>query len=249
MFKQVAVSLLLVNLSFASSFYEPNEKSFKDGFYAGLKALEFQAKNDGFTNQVIEVKAPYLLVVDIKEKSLNDVLFLQIIANREGFESHLCADFVSFGEFERKADAENIAQMLEKRFKVKTKILRNVQIIVTYPYLYKDFYLDILKKAKELGIIVETKVINQPIKPVVTKPKPTIKKQEVVKYMKLKNPRAVAYHLNNADASNSKSFSESGLKSNSDFIYDKKVITKQGEIFYKVKNENLYFSDKDIVLK
>lgn len=249
MFKQVAVSLLLVNLSFASSFYEPNEKSFKYGFYAGLKALEFQAKNDGFTNQVIEVKAPYLLVVDIKEKSLNDVLFLQIIANREGFESHLCADFVSFGEFERKADAENIAQMLEKRFKVKTKILRNVQIIVTYPYLYKDFYLDILKKAKELGIIVETKVINQPIKPVVTKPKPTIKKQEVVKYMKLKNPRAVAYHLNNADASNSKSFSESGLKSNSDFIYDKKVITKQGEIFYKVKNENLYFSDKDIVLK
>lgn len=249
MFKQVAVSLLLVNLSFASSFYEPNEKSFKDGFYAGLKALEFQAKNDGFTNQVIEVKAPYLLVVDIKEKSLNDVLFLQIIANREGFESHLCADFVSFGEFERKADAENIAQMLEKRFKVKTKILRNMQKIVTYPYLYKDFYLDILKKAKELGIIVETKVINQPIKPVVTKPKPTIKKQEVVKYMKLKNPRAVAYYLNNADASNSKSFSESGLKANSDFIFDKKVTTKQGEIFYKVKNENLYFSDKDIVLK
>lgn len=248
MLKQVAVSLLLVNLSFATSFYEPNDKSFKDGFYAGLKALEFQAKNDGFTHQVIEIKAPYLLVVDIKEKSMNDVLFLQIIANREGFESHLCADFVSFGEFERKADAQDIAQMLEKRFKVKTKILNNIKQIITYPYLYKDFYADILLKAKELGIIVETKVINQPIKRQVSS-KNINKKQEVIKYMKLKNSKAMGYYLNNADASNSKSFSESGLKPNSDFIYDKKVITKQGEIFYKVKNENLYFSDKDIVLK
>lgn len=248
MLKKIAVSLLLVNLSFASSFYEPNEKSFKDGFYAGLKALEFQAKNDGFTHKVIEIKAPYLLVVDIKNKSLNDVLFLQIIANREGFESHLCADFVSFGEFERKADAQDIAQMIEKRFKVKTKILNNVKEIVTYPYLYQDFYADILAKAKELGIIVETKIIKTAIPKQVVKSAP-VKKTTSVRYMKLQNAKAMSYYLNNADAKNSKSFSESGLRQNSDFIYDKKVTTNQGETFYKVKNENLYFSDKDIILK
>ncbi len=106
-FKKLSIVLIFgANLCFGNSFYEVNHISFKEGFEAGLKALEFQAKQDGFKAKQILVSKPFLLVYEIKNTPLDEALFLQIIADKEGFETHLSRDFVSFGAFDREIDAK-----------------------------------------------------------------------------------------------------------------------------------------------
>lgn len=227
--------------------YEPNERNFRDGFEAGINALKFQAKNDGFTQKQIKLSKKYLLVFNIENVPHHEALFFQIIAAREGFDTHFTKEFVALGEFEREVDATDARDLLIRKynFNVKNlKILKNEDTIVTYPFLFDAFYKRLLKEAKDMGVIVEVQTIE--IKPKVTPKKvskPVATKKRLVV---LKNSKAMSYALI-GDEKYSKNFFESGLvsKSNGSYEYDKTIITSEGEKFIKTK-DGIYFSNSDV---
>lgn len=245
----LVILLSFLALSKAFGYYEPNDKSFKDGFEAGLKALEFQAKNEGFTSKNIKISKPFTLLLDIKEMPLSEVLFLQILASREGIESHLSEDFLYLGSFEREIDAKDRIKSLIAKFKLNAKNLKihkNIQEIITYPYLYKSFYESLLQKAKEQGIIVETKILT---KTTIKNPvqKPLVKKVSPIQFT-LKNAKAMSYVSLGGVENDSKNYEEKGLKKRQNFTFEKKIKTNLGESFIKVAGENLYFLEADVLM-
>lgn len=245
----LVILLSFLALSKAFGYYEPNDKNFKDGFEAGLKALEFQAKNEGFTSKNIKISKPFTLLLDIKEMPLSEVLFLQILASREGIESHLSEDFLYLGNFEREIDAKDRIKSLIAKFKLNAKNLKihkNIQEIITYPYLYKSFYESLLQKAKEQGIIVETKILT---KTTIKNPvqKPLVKKVSSIQFT-FKNTKAMSYVSLGGVENDSKNYEEKGLKKKQNFTFEKKIKTNLGESFIKVAGENLYFLEADILM-
>ncbi|HIF9806744.1 TPA: hypothetical protein ACX8VE_001487 [Campylobacter jejuni] len=246
----VLSSLVLVSNSYA--YYEANDKNFKDGFEAGLEALSLQSKVDGFSYKRIQINKPFLIIYNIKNIPLNEALFLQVIASREGYETHLTKDFVSFGSFEREIDAKEKIKSLVSKFKLNYKdfkVQKNIKEIITYPFLYKDFYEKLLDEAKKLGIIVETQIIE---KTTIKQPQPqnksktTTSKKKNEKFV-LKNSKAMSYISLGGSERDSKNFSEDKLINNGkEYEIEKRIKTKSGEEFVKVLGENLYFSTKDI---
>ncbi|CAD7289534.1 hypothetical protein LMG7974_01611 [Campylobacter majalis] len=245
------VSFLVICLNANNLYDEPNPASFKNGFNAGINSVAFQAKIDGFYPQIINITKPYVVAVEIKNMSLDEALFLQIIANREGFDTHLTTQYVTFGEYQREIDAKKIVNKIKADYKIKSseiKILKDKKQIITYPFLFSDFYTELLKEAKANGVIESFKIIE--VKPQVVK-KPAIKsvkkQTEKTKTISFKNSKAMSYSLSNNDESNSKNLNDNELKSGK-YTYEKIITTKQGEKFVKVKGENLYFSILDVVI-
>lgn len=244
------VFILGFNQAFAY-YDEINDKSFKDGFEAGLKALEFQAKTEGFTAKLININKPYVLLLDIKEMPLSEVLLLQVLAAREGIESHLSEEFLYLGSFEREIDAKDRIKTLISKFKLNAKdlkIYKNIKEILTYPYLYKTFYQNLLQRAREEGIIVETKILTQPIikNPVIAK-KPISKKPNPINFT-LKNSKAMAYLSLGGSESDSKNYEEKGFLPKQNFTFEKRIKTSSNENFVKVAGQNLYFLESDIAM-
>lgn len=251
------IAILATNLAFGSSFYEPSHKSFKEGFNAGLQALEFQAKVDGYKQKSIQVNKPYLLVFEIKNTPLNEALFLQIIAFKEGFDTHLSKNFVSFGEFDRLIDAQDKKKELERKFKLNAsavKIYTNITSFLTYPFLWQDFHSVLVQDAIRAGVIYEEKekivyktIYKETKKPAVKKVKETTKK------FTLKNAKAMSYKLIGKDNENyeldSLNYAENALLNKKEYEFEREITTRQGEKFVKVKDENLYFSSLDVELK
>ena len=136
-------------------------------------------------------------------------------------------------------------QLLE-RFKIKTKVLKNTDKIITYPYLFTDFFQALLNKARYEGILIETKIIE-------TKPKITRKaisqtpKNLATKSIEFKNSRAMSYYLRGE--LDSKNIFENGLIPSKIYPFGEMIKTPQGENFVKVKNKNLYFSIEDVFIK
>lgn len=250
MFKKcLFIALLLLQ---AKAYYEPDDKSFKDGFEAGLKALEFQAKNEGFSPKIIVIDKPYVLLLDIKEMPLSEVLFLQVLASREGIESHLSEEFLYLGSFEREVDAKDRIKNLVSKFKLNAKNLKvhsHIKELISYPYLYKNFYEDLLLKAKNEGVIVETKILQKPLikTPLIAK-KPLAKKSTPLNFS-LKNAKAMSYMSLGGSENDSKNYEEKGLVSQKNFIFEKKIQTNSGESFVKVAGLNLYFLESDIIIQ
>lgn len=255
-FKKLSILLIFgANLCLANtnSFYEVNHISFKEGFEAGLKALEFQAQRDGFKAQRILVSKPFLLVYEIKNTPLNEALFLQIIADKEGFDTHLSKDFLSFGSFNREIDAKSKAEELLSKFKLdkkSLKILKNEMSFSTYPFLWQDFHNTLLNDAISAGVLVEEKIVyktihKNPTKEVEAKAKPKIVSKKIV----FKNAKAMAYQSLGGAENDSLNFSETKLLNKKEFEFEKEITTTQGEKFVKVKGENLYFSALDTEIK
>ena len=124
--KSLIVFLMIGGLSaqcFATNFYNPQDRSFKAGFEAGLKALEFQKKNEGVQSKEITINDAYYLSLNIKNMPLPEVLFLQNISAREGFESYLTKNYLIFVGYERKADAIEAQQRLLHHYKIETSIV------------------------------------------------------------------------------------------------------------------------------
>lgn len=257
--KILLVFTLAFSIGFADEIYEPNSKNFKDGFEAGLQALRLQAIADGFQEKLIIIKNPYILVYNIQNTPLNESLFLQVITAREGFDTHLTRDFIFLGEYQREVDAKDAKDLLVRKYKIKAdnlKIIKDRESIVTYPYLFADFYRTLLQDAKKMGVIVENNVIfSSPIKfteNVVKKPvvKKIVPKVEVKKIV-LINPKAMSYVVRGKE-SLSTSYVENGLTSEKEYIlgnYGKEILTNEGEIFVKVKDRNLYFAKSDVKIQ
>lgn len=241
------------NISYANTLYEPNTIRFKEGFEAGLQALEFQAKQDGYKQKQIEVSKPFLLVYEIKNTPLNEALFLEIIAQKEGFDTHLSKDFISFGQFEREIDAQSKAKELVDKFKINkalVKIYSNKQSFTTYPFLWQDFHTKLLQEAIDLGVIVQEKTIYKTIYKEIPKVNNSKSKPKIdTKKMILRNARAMSYKNLSNNQDDSLSYTEIGLVNQQEYEFEKEIKTKQGEIFVKVKDKNLYFSILDVEIK
>lgn len=252
--KIILLGFLAISLAFGAKMnieiYEPNSKNFRDGFEAGIKALDFQAKTDGFQQKLITINKPYLLVFDIKKTPFHEALFLQIISAREGFDTHFTKEFVSLGEFERDIDAEDAKELMIRKYRLNPndlKILTNQSSIVTYPFLFHNFYKNILNEAQKLGYVIKTEVAYTN-KIQINTPKKTIPTKVVSKKIVFKNPRAMGYVLQ-GDFKSSSSFIEKGLLKATDYEFEKSITTDEGEIFVKVKGQNLYFPNSDVSIK
>lgn len=234
-----------------------NEEIFKKGFEAGLKALEFQRKNDGYAPKKVIIQKEYYITYDITKMPYSDAIFLQNIASKEGFDTYITKDKLYFGEFEREADAKEAIEDLKSKFKITAKInqKKDNEFLITYPKLWGEFYTYIIKKAQELGYVVKIEVIEaQPKAKKVYIPKKTnVANTKTVqpatkKYFTLKNIKAMAYTA--TDKMDSKSYKDKGLVGKRRFELSKEglIKTEQGESYYKVDGENLYFSDRDVEL-
>lgn len=249
----ILLMFVMLNIAFGArnsiELYEPNSKNFRDGFEAGIKALEFQAKTDGFQQNLININKPYLLVFDIKNTPFHEALFLQIISAREGFDTHFTKEFISLGEFERDIDAKDAKELMIRKYKINAeyiKILKNIKSIVTYPYLFQNFYKTVINDARDKGYIIQTEIIEieKVIQPKI-QPKP---KKIVTKKITFKNNRAMGYTLQGNEKF-SQSFVEKELLKQSIYEFERNIVTNDGEKFVKVKGQNLFFADSDVEVK
>lgn len=252
--KIILLMFVMLNIAFGArnsiEIYEPNSKNFRDGFEAGIKALEFQAKTDGFQQKLITINKPYLLIFDIKNTPFHEALFLQIISAREGFDTHFTKEFVFLGEFERDIDAKDAKELMIRKYKINAeyiKILKNIKSIVTYPYLFQNFYKTVINDARDKGYIIQTEIIEieKVIQPKIIQPKP---KKIVTKKITFKNNRAMGYTLQGNEKL-SHSFVEKELLKQSIYEFGKNIVTNDGERFVKVKGQNLFFADSDVEVK
>lgn len=239
--------------NFASAdFYAPQDMSFKKGFDAGLKALEFQKKNEGVQPQKINIHKPYLVQLEITRIPYNEVLFLQNIASREGYKTYLTKNYLIFGEFDREIDAKDAASQLERSFKIKPTIRKVAEktFLITYPSLWADYWTIFLEEAKNNGFVVKKEIIKiteRPKTQQITQRTPPVIAQKPKKIL-LINKMAMAYALE-GDKNYSNSFVEKGLVEKENWIWDNKekiLKTKEGEQFVKVKDNNLFFSIEDV---
>lgn len=310
-----------------------NEKIFKAGFEAGIKALEFQRKNDGYKPKKVTINKAYYLTYNISKLPYEEALFLQNIAAREGFDTHITKNLLFFGEFEREADALKTQADLKTKFRIDAQVKQNYgsDSIETYPKLWGQFYTFFQNEVKKQGYIdvdeacgicqkyqneqalqaaerareieaqkeadrlraeldkiraaaekekarleaerkridaertqlaaqaftgdgvnsPKTKQTKQTAKTQITSPKTTTK----TAYFTLKHSKAMAYtntEINENSRTDSLQYKELGLQDSQKFLignFKKPYITKQGEVFYKVLNKNIYFSDKDVIIE
>lgn len=252
--KIILLMFVMLNIAFGArnsiEIYEPNSKNFRDGFEAGIKALEFQAKTDGFQQKLITINKPYLLIFDIKNTPFHEALFLQIISAREGFDTHFTKEFVFLGEFERDIDAKDAKELLVRKYRLNSndlKILSNQKSIITYPFLFHDFHKNLINEAQRLGYVIKTEVLYANKIQTSTTKKVTSEKI-VSKKITFRNNRAMGYILQ-GDEKLSQSFIEKGLVKQSNYEFEKNITTNEGEKFVKVKGQNLYFADSDVDVK
>lgn len=266
--KKISVVLLLMSLTCFGATnvlqYElkANEAIFKKGFEAGLKALEFQRKNDGYAPKRININKEFYLTYDIRKMPYTDAIFLQNIASREGFNTHITEELLFFGEFEREADAKEAQKELKDRFDIDVdiKTKKGDDFLVTYPKLWGDFYTHIINKVKQEGIFIQVETIEKrgsigsSTKKTSTKKSATTQNKQTapMKFFTLKNSKAMGYSVESSKRKDSKAYKEVGLQANKNYRLSTDigyVITEQGEKYYKVYNQNLYFSDRDVILK
>lgn len=237
-----------------------NEAVFKAGFEAGIKALEFQRKNDGYEPKKVEINKAYYITYDITKMPYEEALFLQNIAAREGFDTHITKKYIFFGEFEREADARKAVNDLNAKFQINAQLRQNQggEFLTTYPKLWGQFYTYFMGEVKRLGYLNANECFNSSIQSNKTNTananldKKKSKISANISLFTLKNSKAMSY-MNFDKTKNSRfnsyEYKETGLKLKQNFPmgnFNKPYETTQGELFYKVLNKNIYFSDKDV---
>ena len=249
----------------AENFYDSKSVNvFENGFNAGLSAVKIQAQSDWLRPQTLNVSKNFLLILKIDDMGLDEALFLQVIAKREGFLTHLTRDFITFGEFEREIDAKKASKLIIDNFKLNpsaVKILSGVKQIKTYPFLFMDFSEHLKNnsyfKQFEMQSINDEETIQKHNVVVTNNAKnevePEISQTQTSdesiasppQKITFKNKKAMSYKNIDNNESNSASFEEVGFKSG-EFWFDKIVFTNSDEAFIKVADENLYFSSEDV---
>lgn len=254
---------IMLCVAVLASFMFANEYDFRMGFEAGLKATDFQRKNEGIQPRKVYINKPYIVILDTENIAISEVLFLQQVAYKDGYQTYLTENSLFFGGFDRKADAQNAMRLINKEYNIKSvvKSVSKGYELVTYPNLWQEATINILNLAKQQGYLLKTEIVEkdkivikeiikkQPIikkvQPVVTKPKVEIKPP--VKIMNLKNQKAMSYILEGNNSNSSINFKEYQFLSGSyDIESETPIKTYQGEVFYKVKGENLYFNALDV---
>lgn len=249
----IAASFLLtVNLDAKTVSVKPEKQEhnatniFKQGFEEGIKATRFQALNDGFRPKSVKMRNNFVLVFDTTNIAYAEALYMQYLAAKEGFEeTYITKNTIIFGSFAREIDAQEAQKKIAKMFGVGTKIENCVgKTFMTEPLLFSDF-------SDELFAVSATKKESEkPKKRLVAKPKKAEEKV-VEKQIVLKQPTYSYYKANmNSTKESSSNYHENKIVGASkQYVLDKKVVTPEGEIFYKAKGENLFFKDVDVEIK
>ena len=256
MFLGLLLMLGFLEASFATNFYNPQDRSFKAGFEAGLKALEHQRLTEGVQPKEVDMGDSFYLTVDTKNMPLPEILFLQNISAREGYKSYLTRNFLVFTDFKRKADAVEAQNQLSNHYKVKAALNQSKNTkLITYPILWGEFYRRFLADVEQNGYAVKVDVIEVPkvvqkVVRVYSDEQTNVNAGEQKLYGTIINNKAMSYTLKGSK-NLSRSFRDNGFMERQEFDFgnDKQTITSTGESFYKVKNQNLYFSTKDIRLQ
>lgn len=225
---------------------DQQREAFKNGFKTGLEMLSFQINNEGINVKKAEFpKNGYIVYVPIKNTPMADVLYFQYMGNRDGFKTLLSKENLIFGFFNREADAIDSANRIHKLYDITAKITTSSKVFYIYPVLLQEAYLRFIQEAKNEGMNINTDVL------VIEKKIPILSKQTKPKVLKknyfaLINPLTQSYFLIGSEKY-SKNFQEgSVINGDRKYQFDKKITTEQGEIFFKAKNKNLYFSGDDV---
>ncbi|RAX56492.1 hypothetical protein CCZ01_09360 [Helicobacter monodelphidis] len=238
-----------------STSYAPKDIAFQQGFEAGLKALEFQLKNEGATPREIVFEKPFLIALNIAKMSMVDVLYLQNISQAEGYQTLLTHDYLFFGEFDREADAKNFSDRINRNFEIRTVVRKNNKDkYATYPYLFDKAFDEWIKEVELMGYALKTETIY--VRRTLEKPQKVVQRKQIASIPKIHliNPKAMAY-IKEESKNPSKDILSEELKEyvlldtkNDGWLFEKKVVTLEGEVFMKVKNENLYFAIDDVII-
>jgi hypothetical protein len=222
---------------------------FKDGFEAGLKALQFQIKNDGAIPQKIILDKGLIVILPIESISINEVIYIQYIANKEDFRTHLTKEGIIFGNYDRQVDAKEAQQRVKRVLNYDTKIIANKGDLYTNPIIAKPIYDLIAQELVEEGAIRDVKVVYVNNTPKATTPIQPVKKeakeQSNIRNAGLKNAKAQAYKVT-GDDKNSANYEESFIAEGVKFKTTNTIVTDNGEVFVKVLNENTYFLKSDV---
>lgn len=242
-----------------------NELIFKAGFEAGIKSLDFQRKNDGFKPKRVKINKAFFITYKIDKMPYEEALFLQNIAAREGFDTYITKKYIFFGEFEREADAVKAVSDLNSKFRIKAQLHKSNggEFLITYPKLWGQYFTLFEQEIKNLGYIRAEECLNSNkgksvasnSTPKITNGVKTNATSTKNVYFTLKNSKAMSYMNGDKNINsrfNSLEYIESGLKPKKRYPlgnFRKPYLTKQGESFYKVLDQNLYFSDKDVLIE
>lgn len=242
--KIFALLMLLLSCCFALTKTE-REAIFKSGFNTGLEMMLFQLKHEGVSVKLLMYpKDGYVVFLDTNTMPLSEILYLQFMANKEGYEAYMCKNELVFGYYEREADAKDAVKRIYSLFFVATKITESKsREFYIYPSVLLKAYNSFIAEAEKNSNYIYTDVIN------VNPPKKNnnrLQSFEITKYFKLKNALAQSYK-NDKSSSKSIDFVEYKImKDDKKYPLGRKVKTDRGEIFYQIKYKNIYFSVADV---
>jgi len=239
----------LLFLMLVANCFAYDAEIFKDGFEAGLKALQFQIKNDGAVPQKIVLDKGLIVILPVESIAINEIIYIQYIASKEDFRTHLAREGIIFGNYDRQIDAQEARDRIKRILNYETKIIANRGDFYTNPIIAKPVYDLIAQELVEEGAIRDVKVVyvnNTPKTTTTAQPaKKEVKEQPNIRNASLKNTKAQAYKAT-GDDKNSGNYQESFIAEGSKFKTSNTIVTDSGEVFVKVLNENIYFLKSDV---
>lgn len=240
---------VLLFLTIAINCFAYDADVFKDGFEAGLRALQFQIKNDGAIPQKIDLKKQFVVILPTDSIAMNEIVYIQYIAHKEDFKTSLTKDGLIFGDYDRKIDASEAVDRIKRILNYEAQIITNDKEFFTYPFLAKPVYDLISDGLVRDGAIKEVRIIyvnaTKETKSSSAKVAKTVKNQVKTKNIVLKNSKAQSYQLI-GDSKRSSNYLEGPIVDKRTFKTANTFTTSSGEVFVKVLNENLYFLKSDV---
>jgi hypothetical protein len=227
----------------AISFLCADSADFELGFYAALKSVDLHFKQDGAIAREVNYTNKHVVYIESKNLPTNEILYLQYMAQRENFIVNITDDKILLGGFERLADATQAVDRA-KIFAKNVKLIKNNQnVFNTKPLLSEAVARELTKD----GFLTVEKIK-------VVRVKDTVQTQQQAKtdtkpkWFNLKMQKAQAYEKI-GKTNISANFKEYYIAKNGNYKTAEEVKTKDGEVFVKVLNKNIYFLRDDIEYK
>ncbi|RDU61855.1 hypothetical protein [Helicobacter sp. MIT 14-3879] len=238
--------VLIINICSCFAISQSEQEAFKSGFKTGLAMFEFQLKNEGIGIKQAEFNHnDFIVFVNTDKLPLAEILYLQYQANRDNFKTLLTKNELIFGSFEREADARDAIIKIKNLYDMTAKLSKGSDEFYINPIYIAKSYKKFIEEAKNNNNFIYTGFLLIKEQPQNNHSKKDISKTKQ-KYFKLKNLLTQSY-INIFKGNSSNSFKESNIvEKQNRYILDKKVSTKEQEVFYKVKNKNLYFAADDV---
>jgi hypothetical protein len=245
---------ILLSLSIAVACLAYDVEVFKDGFDAGLNALQFQIKNDGAIPQKIDLQKPFIVILQTENIPMNEIIYIQYVAHKEDFKTSLIKDGIIFGDYDRQIDAKEAKNRIKRVLNYDADIINNTGEFYTHPILAKPVYDLVTEGLTKDGVIKDVQIVYANKPKVTTSSKQAAsstqqaQKSSNIKTIELKNSKAQSYKLD-GNKKHSASYTESFIVEGGTFKTANSFITNEGEVFVKVLNENIFFLKDDVEFK